>query len=428
MENNNNNNENRNSDFKNDFPSWASNPAQNSNDQPPGQYNGYHYAPRRRNIGAIILVIVLILVGVTVIGNFVVMRTVNRVVSIPLSGTGTPVDQIRFSQTGVALNIGLARNDVRLETHAGSDFMVVFTPPSRGSYTRPTYEFSQNGMRLNIVEETSVNVGLFNINTSNNRGTLTVYIPRNLDGAFAGMDISTSSGSIDIRGDNGNQLANSATIRATSGRVRADGFTADTIDVRANSGSIELDSLTAASGNFNVRATSGRIRANGLTAGQGLDINTSSGNIDAENIVVNGRLSAETSSGRITIQHFIAGSATIRASSGNVTVNNGQVDNGNLTARTSSGTVRLNNLEVSGNTYTNTSSGRLTADNLTVTGNLTMESSSGGMTLGNPRVDGQTSGRATSGNVTISGMDDESRLSISTTSGNITVNGQRWRR
>jgi len=428
-----NNNDNRNNDStnQNEFPGTT---GQASRENTQEQYSGfpqsppyppYHHAPRRRrNIPAIILVLILIVIGVLAASYHVGIAVGGRITGNLRNGTPIPDNGINFSQTGITLDISLARNTVVVETHNRNDFLVVFTPPARGSYVRPAYAFSQNGMRLDIVEESRFR--LINIDTSNTRGILTVFIPQNLDGAFAGMDISSSSGGVEIHGDNGNRIASNVVLGASSGRVQAENFAANTIEARTSSGAVTLNGLAATTGDFTVRASSGGVRANNLTVAGNLDINTSSGSIRADTLDIGGELYARASSGGITAENFTAHSASLRASSGTLNINNGDVTAGDFIIRTSSGGIRVNGLDVNGNLQANASSGRFTADDVTVLGNLTAETSSGGMTLDNLRVDGQINGRASSGNITITGVVDENRVSLRTSSGRITVNGQRW--
>jgi len=387
-----------NNDNHNNYPSWLNQPAQNN--EPP-QHPSYDHTPKRRKAPFVIAGIVLILVLASAV-QFVASRIVNHAISSP-QGASIPAEGISFDQAGVHLNISLTSSRLVLQTHNSPNFLVTYTGQSRGRCVCPDFEFSQNGMRLDITQQPNVNFGLFGTNSSS-RGILTVYIPRHLEDPFSTANISTSSGNIEIRGNNGNRLAADTNIRASSGRIQAENFTADTIDVRSSSGNISLDRLTAQSGDITARASSGRLDASHIAA-RNIDLNTSSGNITANNLTAESALTASASSGRITLTDTTAATTRITASSGNVTATNTQTTSGDFTARTSSGRINLTNP--------------------TINGNLSAESTSGNITIQDPTAT-QISGRATSGNITITGPIEENQLSVRTTSGNIRVNGQRW--
>jgi len=420
MENNNNNN------HHSGFTNWSETPEQNNNTPHPAQYPGYPPMPRRRRKAWVVILVVLLIFAISAGGNLAV-RVFNRVTSSTLAnGANIQDGGITFNQTGVALDIRLARSSVVVKTHNSSYFQIDFAPPARGNFVRPVYAFSLNGMRLDIVEELST--GLFNFNTSNQRGVLTILVPQNIDGAFADIVISTTSGRIDIQGDSDNRLANGAVISATSGRVQAENLTAGSIDVRATSGALGVNRLIATDGDITVRTTSGGITVDNLDVNGNIHVNATSGRIRAGELAANGHISIESTSGSLALDIFTANSVNLSATSGAISINNGNTTAGDFSARATSGGIRVNGLDVNGNLNMNATSARLTADNVTVSGNLSMETTSGGVTLENSIINGRINARATSGSINITNVTDESRMELSTSSGSINVNGQRWGR
>ena len=153
-------------------------------------------------------------------------------------------------------------------------------------------------------------------------------------------------------------------------------------------------------------------------------------------VPANARVEVTSSSGSIEVGG-ISGSVTATSSSGSVTI---EEITGPVTARSSSGSLRLNDL--TGELYASSSSGSIRLDGL-FTGNATIRSTSGSVSLGfapgsSARIEATTSsGAIRDGDIALTGRDKGTRslsgtlgqgtglVSIATSSGSITLTDDR---
>jgi lia operon protein LiaG len=144
----------------------------------------------------------------------------------------------------------------------------------------------------------------------------------------------------------------------------------NSITIKTKSGGIEAaDEFICR--RINIETSSGNIRINSITA-ETISLKTSSGSINADN--AKGSIFSETSSGRIKFDQII-GSLTANASSGNMDV--GMI-NGNILAETTSGSIHCSTGENTENISLTSSSGGITlAIPRNISSNFSSRTSSG---------------------------------------------------
>jgi DUF4097 and DUF4098 domain-containing protein YvlB len=181
---------------------------------------------------------------------------------------------------------------------------------------------------------------------------------------------------------------NSISIKTRSGRIEAaDEFVFRNINIESSSGAIKVNSITAET--VNIKASSGSINA-GTVEGD-VFAETSSGRIKFDQIT--GSLTANASSGSINSES-VSGNVNIRTNSGEINLGN---IGGNVSAEASSGTIKMD--MVNGSIIAvETSSGAIhcsTGENME---NISLTSSSGAVTLNIPRnISSNFSSRTSSG-------------------------------
>jgi hypothetical protein len=165
--------------------------------------------------------------------------------------------------------------------------------------------------------------------------------------ANARVEVTSSSGSIEVRG-----VAGAVTATSSSGSVTIEEI-AGPVTARSSSGSLRLADI---SGDLYASSSSGSIRATGI--GQPREVTSSSGSI--------------------RIDGLFAGDATIRATSGSVTVGFAPGSAARIQATTSSGAIRDGDI-----TLTDRNSGRRSLSGTLGdgTGLVTIATSSGSITL-----------------------------------------------
>lgn len=163
----------------------------------------------------------------------------------------------------------------------------------------------------------------------------------------ARVEVTSSSGSIEIRG-----LSGAVTATSSSGSVTVEEITGP-VTARSSSGSLRLNDVT---GDLYASTSSGSIRATGIA--QPRDV--------------------VSSSGSIAIDGVFAGDATIKSTSGSVTVGFAPGSTARIAATTSSGAIRDNDISLAGRDKGTRSLSGTLGDGA---GLLTIATSSGSITL-----------------------------------------------
>ena len=304
---------------------------------PRRNYNDMYEPKKRSKWPVIILVIAVLMIGSNLGISFVGFGMFNRTSSAITSGAVLPVEGLQISQPITGLSTSLISNAITVEHHDGSYIFVIYTPPTRGSYMRPIYQFSQNGTKLEIAEESRRQ--LFNWNVSLQSGMLSIYIPRSMNNDLELLDITTVSGMIEIIGDNGAILADRVNAGAASGGILAENFTSGNVSASVISGGIRANNIVTE--NAAISTVSGGITVNSLVADMA-DLSTVSGGITADNLTLN-TLSALTTSGGINISDStISGSTNGRTVSGGLTFANVDADENQMSLSTTSGRITVN--------------------------------------------------------------------------------------
>jgi len=158
---------------------------------------------------------------------------------------------------------------------------------------------------------------------------LEVYLPRSYGNA---ININTKSGNIESSAD---LLCSKINIESSSGRIRLNSISADTVSVKNSSGNINIDSIR---GNVSVKSSSGDVDIGNINGEASIESNSSRIVIDK----FTGILTAKSSSGRIQCTVAEArGDITLTTSSGNINCSIIETE-GDISLSSSSGTVRLN--------------------------------------------------------------------------------------
>ncbi len=252
-----------------------------------------------------------------------------------------------------------------------------------------------------------------------------------VEGFDGAMRADTSSGDVVLSGltNAGNMV-----VDTTSGKATLQDVEADTLVVQASSGDLTLTALKVL-GDAKVKATSGDIRLQDLEAGT-LTVESSSGEPALDGLDIGGDIGIEVTSGDVVLRDMSAGSLTLSGSSARVQVERGTLD-GKLDVEntsspitvvgvaassyrlvSSSGNVSLDGC--SGPVGIRTTSGTIDVKNATAV-QLEIETSSGGLGFaGGLAVEGDHSIKSTSGDVRlILPKDSALSLDIATTSGDI---------
>jgi len=180
------------------------------------------------------------------------------------------------------------------------------------------------------------------------RGHVEIFVPQ----AIMAIEITTSSGSIAI--PDAHNVA-SFTVSNSSGRIRANSITADSVVMGNSSGGISINNIVADS--VRIGSSSGAIEARSIEAGAA-DIKNSSGRITIDSLVAESAV-VRTSSGRIGIDSIASGGAEINSSSGSIAL--GRIE-GSARIGSSSGGVRGALGMGAGNVFISTTSGSVTLD------------------------------------------------------------------
>jgi DUF4097 and DUF4098 domain-containing protein YvlB len=180
---------------------------------------------------------------------------------------------------------------------------------------------------------------------------------------------------------------NSVTIKTTSGNIELlDEFVCSTINMESSSGNIRVDNLRA--GTAGIRASSGNINAGALEGD--IFAETSSGQINLDRI--SGSLRATASSGGVK-NALAQGNVSVSTGSGNI--NLGAI-NGDVSLEASGGNIRTGIVE--GNIRAETMSGNINCSAGETMENIALASTSGGITLAIPRtISSNFSARSSSG-------------------------------
>lgn len=165
------------------------------------------------------------------------------------------------------------------------------------------------------------------------------------------IEITSSSGSVEVRGPSG-----AVSVTTSSGSVTIDEITGP-VTARSSSGALRLSSIN---GELYASTSSGSIRATGVAAPR----------------------EVTSSSGSIAVDGVFAGDATIKATSGSVTLGFAPGSAARIAATTSSGAIRDGGI-----TLTNRSAGTRSLSGTLGegTGTVTIATSSGSITLTNAR-------------------------------------------
>jgi DUF4097 and DUF4098 domain-containing protein YvlB len=133
---------------------------------------------------------------------------------------------------------------------------------------------------------------------------LEVYLPLSYRNT---INIKASSGEIESSAE---LFCSKINIENSSGSIKINAITADTVNIQTSSGSINIGTIT---GEVSVKSSSGSIRSQIINGN--VDIGSNSGSIDFGNI--NGSVSAEASSGHIELS-LVAGSVNAKTTSGSI--------------------------------------------------------------------------------------------------------------
>jgi len=291
--------------------------------------------PRRGKLLVIMIVIAALLVGHFGFGAFTAFAPLNLLAG----GSPLPADGIRTNQSSLDLTISTTSTQVVVESHSGSDIRIVYTPSRTGRAAEFNYQFSQNGRRLEIAEQTRA----FNFGVNVGRpGTLTVHIPHKSP-VFGNLDINVTSGGVRIYGNSSEMLANTVNAGSTSGGVFLRDFRAESIAARTTSGSVSLNNISSTSANITATATSGGIRAYDINSARDFIVSATSGGIRIDGGEIQETLNAGVTSGGVRIENLAVG--------------------GNITASTTSGGIIINNVDVPQNAMNlSATSGGITVD------------------------------------------------------------------
>jgi len=166
-----------------------------------------------------------------------------------------------------------------------------------------------------------------------------------IEGDFANLTASATSGRIQVR-DN-NHIADTITLRTTSGRIAVDNIShANEISATATSGRITITninsdlrllnlqtttgSISAESTSnidyMNARATSGRVRIANIGDISQLNLQTTTGSISAEGITYVSHMNARSTSGRINLENIKWSQLEARATSGRINISRGSIN------------------------------------------------------------------------------------------------------
>lgn len=251
-----------------------------------------------------------------------------------------------FSYRGVdELEIDTSFFDVTVESHPGDEIEIaVYGPNSQDVVHR------KRGTRLSV--ETRKKFGLF-LQSFQGRAQIIVKVPKRTE-----LDISSSSGSIDIRNMQSYELMLAASsghinIFQSEGSIKTTASSGDIIfesvkgdiDITSSSGSIQIGD---AGGNLSATSSSGSIVLKDYEGT--LELATSSGSIFGTHIKLTGDSAFSTSSGSISIDlenRFSELSFDLSSSSGNIqagSIQTGEIlkiEEGQIliTGKTSSGNI-----------------------------------------------------------------------------------------
>jgi len=118
---------------------------------------------------------------------------------------------------------------------------------------------------------------------------------------------------------------NNVTINASTGRITASDFNANSVNIRSTTGNINVDRIDTTS-DFTATASTGRIEANGIRANM-FQFTTTTGNISLDNGSTANNASFQASTGRVNISNTeIRGVLDVRTTTGNVNLTNVNTD------------------------------------------------------------------------------------------------------
>jgi len=311
-------------------------------------------------------------------GLLVVMFLVNLSIEFfwrsgPIEASHVDTNRFEVSEINrLTTDLSVVRTQVR--THNGNEIIVRFDAPNRGRYMRPRWNLNDDGT-LHIYSERytwrSVRIMSLPLNLG---GVLNIYLPSNMAQPLDFFSLRTSTGRIELNANL--NIANTVTAQTSTGRIEANGFSADRVEIRATTGRVEVSNITAET--IDIITSTGRIEARHLTAVNSLRISATTGRVEAANITTEtvnvststgrisldfveaARLDASATTGRIEMRRSnIAGDAALNTSTGRVDISGGSIG-GWLTARTSTGRIELSGVDVDMNRATlSTNTGRI---------------------------------------------------------------------
>lgn len=191
------------------------------------------------------------------------------------------------------ISVDVLNNSVEILTHDSSEATVVFTPPARNNFVRPTYDFSGGHLRIADYWRDFNQVG-----TSG--GVLQIFLPQDMGVALEAVDINVVNGTVSIYGDN-SILADDVRLEVVNGVIFMEDFFAGQITASTVNGTVNADNL-AVEGNLALSNVNGGIFLEGSQISGLLRASTTTGSIRITNVDADmDRAAVYTVFGRVNI-------------------------------------------------------------------------------------------------------------------------------
>lgn len=259
------------------------------------------------SITAVCLILAVTLTAINKGNNPLPENDGNWGITIP--GSGGDIDQTQEAPIEGVTSVSVKSSSDNIELHYGDEGMVRVhfhgtVRSSRRNVPVPELRMEQSGGRVSFWLDYPHTMGSFLYYTRNT--AVDVYLPQSFTGA---MQLDTSSGGIHAEGFTFSELS----CNASSGSVKIENTSADTVTIDTSSGGIHIEGITAQ--RLRAGATSGSINGGDVVADVNLE--TSSGEIHLTGVT--GNMEANTSSGTIQIENVAdADKASAQASSGSI--------------------------------------------------------------------------------------------------------------
>ena len=199
------------------------------------------------------------------------------------------------------------------------------------------YEIDESGSNLSIRYKSIKNFPVFSVTIGINDTSMLVTVPSDFEGK---LSVKSSSGSVrteDLTLDSLDVVNTSGSIRILNCDVKNDILT------KNSSGLITYQNVNGA--DISATNTSGGIRFEGVKAAGKVETESSSGSVRLNDVTAEDDLSGKATSGSVRLEKASCEDLTLKSNSGSIHMNNVKAE-GSLNAKNSSGGIHFDALEV----------------------------------------------------------------------------------